>query len=375
MKDNLINNILPFWLDKLQNTGNIETVVPQGAVLQARMLWSFSAAYNHLQDPQYLTAATNCYNYLIENFYDPKHSGVYWSLNADGSPLDSKKQFYALGFAIYGLSEYFKASNNEKALEYAIELFLAIEAHSLNREAGGYIEATTKDWKPIADLRLSEKDANQPLTMNTHLHILEPYTNLYRVWQSPLVKKRIIALLDIFCDKIYDPTTNHLGLFFDLNWQSMDKGYSYGHDIEASWLMLEAALVIEDEEVLAKVKPIAYKIAMASLEGLQEDGSMIYERSESGHLDCERHWWVQAETVVGLMWLQKYHNFEKGEEMALKCWDYIKNNIVDNEGGEWWWSRLPDGTINTAQEKAGFWKCPYHNSRMCLEYLTIKNQK
>jgi mannobiose 2-epimerase len=56
-------------------------------------------------------------------------------------------------------------------------------------------------------------------------------------------------------------------------------------------------------------------------------------------------------------------------DMCRKTWGYIKSNIVDIQGGDWYWSRLPDGSVNRKEDKAGFWKCPYHNGRMCIELI------
>ena len=376
VQKNLQENILQFWQEKMIDPAGgfygqmdvdqkIEANAPKGAILNARILWTFSAAYKALKKEEYLQTATRCYEYFVKHFIDTEYGGVYWSLNADGTPLDTKKQFYAHGFAIYGLSEYYGITKKQEALDYAISIFETIEKRSYN-QVGGYIEATQRNWEPITNMKLSNKDANEPFSMNTHLHILEPYTNLYRVWKSEQLKNRLLDLIDIFCEKIYDKQNHHLGLFFNLKWENTEHAFSYGHDIEASWLLLEAAMELEDESITNKVKPISYKIAMAALEGWQSDGSLIYEwHHKKGH-DTERHWWVQAETVVGLLWLYDYHGYEKGYEMATKCWEYIKEHLIDTENGEWWWSRMPDGTINSAQDKAGFWKCPYHNGRMCL---------
>ncbi len=383
--ENLRGNILNFWQDKMldpkggfygqmkvDNTIDVDS--PRGTILNARILWSFSAAYNALGNEEYLQTATHCYNYFVSHFIDEEFGGVYWSLNADGTPFDCKKQFYAHGFAIYALSEYYRATAKQEALDYAVAIFETIEKHSFISSAGGYIEAAQRNWEPIETMKLSEKDSNDPFSMNTHLHILEPYTNLYRVWKSDILQERLSSILDIFCERIYNPQNHHLGLFFNLKWESTDPGFSYGHDIEASWLMLEAANELGDEAMINKVKPISYNIAMAALEGLQPDGSLVYEYSPSHGLDMERHWWVQAEAIVGYLWLSKYHGYEEGNELAIKCWEYIKENLLDLENGEWWWSRMADGTINPSQDKAGFWKCPYHNSRMCFEVLSMASE-
>ena len=414
MQDVVENNILRFWMEKMVDRehggfyGRIdaqEVLHPEaekGAILNARILWSFSAAYRVFSNPQhpspntqsYLDMATRAKDYFLEHFIDKEYGGVYWSLDYMGRPLDTKKQFYAIGFAIYGLSEYARATGDREALDYALQLYQCIEEHALDHQYNGYIEAQTRDWQPIADMRLSELDANYPKSQNTHLHIIEPYANLYRALRENeelRIKNEESAAVDcavansslftlhsslkniisIFTDKILNPETHHLDLFFDMDWtRGAGRLESYGHDIECSWLMHEAALVLGDKDVLAKVEPIVRMVAKASEKGLRPDGSMIHEANlDTGHVDDDLHWWVQAENVVG--WFNLYQHFhdEDALQKALRCWDYIKTQLIDYENGEWHWSRHPDGTLNTVDDKAGFWKCPYHNSRMCLEII------
>ena len=413
--DVLENNILRFWLDKMQDkenggfygqmTGEGELVktADKGGILNARILWSFSAAYRVLRKPEYLEAATRAKEYIIEHFIDEEFGGTYWSLDYKGNPKDTKKQFYAIGFMIYGLSEYARATGDHEALEYAIQLYECIEEHSLDKQYNGYIEACTREWGEIADMRLSELDANFPKSQNTHLHIIEPYTNLFRALKEldaienatndyglkpyvgqfttvnisvdPDIVIRLEAslrnLINIFTDKILNPQTHHLDLFFDMDWKREAGALeSYGHDIECSWLLHEAALVLGDDIVLKKVEPIVQMVAKASEKGLNEDGSMIHEANlDTGYVDNDRHWWVQAENVVGWINIYQYFGDEDALQKALNGWQYIKNNLIDREGGEWWWSRDPQRNINRKDDKAGFWKCPYHNSRMCLEIL------
>ena len=420
VQDVLTENILPFWLHQMQDeehggfygqmTGRYELVkeAEKGAILNARILWSFSAAARVAQkaspsggrwEGALLEAATRSKDYFIDHFIDPEYGGVYWSVDYKGQPLDTKKQFYAIGFAIYGLSEYARATGDREALDYALQLYECIEEHAFDREHNGYIEAMTRDWQPIADMRLSELDANYPKSQNTHLHIIEPYTNLFRCLKEmqassscgyvpvigsvlPIditvpvelmarIEGSLRNLINIFTDHILNPETHHLDLFFDMDW-TRGAGHleSYGHDIECSWLMHEAALVLGDEKVLRKVEPIVREVAKASEKGLRPDGSMIHEANlDTGHADDDLHWWVQAENVVG--WLNLYQHFgdEDALQKALRCWQYIKQNLIDYEHGEWYWSRHADGTLNLDDDHAGFWKCPYHNSRMCLEIL------
>lgn len=383
MQDVLQKNILRFWLDKMvdQEHGgfygridgheHLHADAEKGAILNARILWAFSAAYRVLGDKTYLEAASRAKHYIIDHFIDPEYGGVYWSLDCNGKPLDTKKQFYAIGFAIYGMSEYARATGDAEALKVAIDLYRCIEEHALDHEYNGYIEAMTRDWQPIADMRLSELDANYPKSQNTHLHIIEPYTNLYRVWKSDELKASLHNLIDIFTDRILNPETHHLDLFFDMDWKRGAGALeSYGHDIECSWLIHEAALVLGDAEVLKKVEPIVEMVAKASEKGLNADGSMVHEANlDTGYVDSDLHWWVQAEAVVGFFNIYQYFSDESALQKAQHCWTYIKENLIDNENGEWHWSRRKDGTLNLDDDKAGFWKCPYHNSRMCLEII------
>lgn len=411
MQDVLQQNILRFWLEKMIDHENggfygridanevLHPEAEKGAILNARILWSFSAAYRVLGNPEYLEAATRAKDYFIEHFIDKEYGGVYWSVDYKGNPLDTKKQFYAIGFAIYGMSEYARATGDREALECALQLFDCIEEYALDREYNGYIEACTREWGKIADMRLSELDANFPKSQNTHLHIIEPYANLYRCLKElqastscdyvpvigsvlPVdvavsmetlirVEAALRNVITIFTDYILNPETHHLDLFFEMDW-TRGAGHleSYGHDIECSWLMHEAALVLGDPQVLEKVEPIVRMVAKASEKGLRPDGSMIHEANlTTGHVDDDLHWWVQAENVVG--WFNLYQHFgdEQALQRAVQCWEYIKTQLIDWEHGEWHWSRHPDGSLNNVDDKAGFWKCPYHNSRMCLEII------
>lgn len=383
MQDVLTGNILPFWIDKMvdhenggfygriDGHGNLHADAEKGGILNARILWTFSAAYRVLGKSEYLEMATRAKDYIIANFIDREYGGTYWSLDYKGNPKDTKKQFYAIGFMIYGLSEYVRATGDKEALDYAIQLFECIEEHSLDVIYNGYIEACTREWGEIADMRLSDLDANYPKSQNTHLHIIEPYANLYRVWKDERLEKALRNMINIFTDKILNPETNHLDLFFEKDW-TRGAGHleSYGHDIECSWLMHEAALVLGDAEVLKKVEEIVPLVAKASEKGLNPDGSMIHEANlDTGHVDDDLHWWVQAEAVVGFYNIYQHFGDESALDKSLQCWQYIKDNLIDYEGGEWYWSRRPDGTLNLDDDKAGFWKCPYHNGRMCLEII------
>ena len=381
-------NILSFWQERMVDYqqggfyGRIDGYnvlhpdAEKGAVLNARILWTFSAAARVLNNTPYRILAARAYDYLMQRFMDREQGGIYWSLNADGTPLDTKKQTYAIAFAIYGLAEYVRLTNNQEALNAAIRLFEDLEAHAYKFEnekmskcKNGYVEALTRDWQPIADMRLSEKDENGVFTMNTHLHVLEAYTNLYRVLKNvqrddvqgtkERITKQLRTLIDIFANRIFDPATGHLMLFFDEKWQPSNTHTSPGHDIEAAWLLHEALEVLGDEELLNQTLPVIHSLAQAAEEDIMD----------------EKEWWCYAEAVVGYIDQWKLYQEEKpiesniNLELAETAFHYIQTHLMDRENGEWFWTILPDGTPDRTHDKAGFWKCPYHNSRMCIEII------
>jgi len=391
LRKELVDNILPYWMEKVTDNENggfygqidgceqLHRQANKGAVMNARILWTFSAAYRLLKDPQYLAAAERAFRYMLDYFIDKEYGGIYWELDYLGNPVkDSKqiyrKQIYAQGFALYGFSEFYRATGRKEALDEAIKMFRFIEEKAYDPEYEGYFEARGRAWEPIDDMTLSERDINVPKSMNTHLHILEPYTNLLRIWHSEELVEAQKRLIHNFCDHLISSETNHLILFFDREWNPFpdpkSKAFSYGHDIETSWLLYEAAEVLGDKELLAKVIPTCMNVINAAYEGLQDDGSLIYE-SIGDHFDRDRHWWVQAETVVGSAYASKISGDAAYLQKAQRAWEYIKKYIIDKENGEWFWGASPDGKPNRENDKAGFWKCPYHNARMCMEIMEL----
>ena len=381
LQKELTDNILPFWMSRMKDqerggyhgrvTGANKLIydAPKGGILHARILWTFSSAALRLQSDRYLAEAQRAYVYL-GHFFDEIHGGTYWMLHADGTPADRKKQIYSQAFFIYALTEYYRASGDEEARNKAQELFRLVEAHSFDSLANGYFEAYSREWVLLDDLRLSEKDANEKKTMNTHLHLLEAYTNLYRIWPDEHLARQLKNLIDLFLEKIIDPVSGHLNLFFDEAWHCRSTRYSFGHDIEASWLLEEAALALGDEAMLRKLKPVTLRIAEAAAEGLNEQDALINERDwVTGHLDERSDWWPQAEAVVGFFNAWQLSGDHRYLDKALGSWEFIKQHLIDKENGEWFWSVSSHGEKDRVNDKAGFWKCPYHNGRMCLELM------
>ena len=355
---------------KIDHANEVFSQAPKGAVLNSRILWAFSSAYNLTAERRYLNTAGRAFRYIREHFIDKEFGGVYWTVNFKGEPLNTRKQIYALAFAVYGLSEYYLASRDESAKEMAIQLYDSIVVHSYDSKYGGYIEALTRDWKQIEDLRLSAKDANEKKSMNTHLHLLEAFTNLYRISPNETLRNRVAELIRIFLDRIIDPKTNHLFLFFDEQWRSRSNIISYGHDIEAAWLIQEAAETLREDSLFEDVNRISVKIAEAAAQGLDSDGGLWYEYDlQEQQLVKQKHSWPQAEAMIGFFNVWQMTADDKFLRKSLASWQFAKNFLIDRELGEWYWGVNADQSPMFAEEKVGIWKCPYHNSRACIEII------
>ena len=379
-ENELTDNILNYWVKevfdtkrktffgRITNDGQKFQDAPLSAVFTTRVLWTFSAAHRFYPTAIYKKMADEAFRILIETFWDNENGGIYWSVFPDGRPEDTKKQFYAEAFFIYALSEYWLAFKDEKAKQMAISMFMLMEKYAFDPEFGGYIEAKTADWNETTDQRLSPKDLDVKKSMNTHLHILEAYTNLYRIHKVEEVEKKVEHLLRVFLDKILDKETGHLILFFDKDWTVRSEIDSYGHDIEATWLMHEAAEVLDKKEIIEEVEHVAIKMSEVAIkEGLAPHGGMYYEKAE-GHLQEQFDWWPQAEAVVGFFNTWQITNEDKYLEYAKNSWKFIQDNIVDKKKGEWFWG--VDSNLNPLKtDKVSPWKAPYHNGRMCMEMI------
>lgn len=376
-----LDSILEYWsknaidtknhgfIGQIDTHENIVENAEKGSVLNARILWSFSASYQITKNEEHKKIAKRAFEFLSEYFYDPEFGGLFWSINADTTPKDTKNQIYALAFAIYGLSEYYVISKDEKALDIAINLYLQIQRHSYDPINKGYLEAFSRDWKLIKDLRLSDKDANEKKTMNTHLHIVEAYANLFRIWRDKKLQSDIVELLETIDEHFINTETGHLRLFFDEEWVEKPDVISYGHDIEATWLLLQCAEISEDETLISKYKKHAVQMAEVTKEGLDIDGGLWYEFDpKKSELIAEKHWWVQAEALIGFYNAYQLTGNESYLDIVFKNWDFIKKHILDKQNGEWFWGIYNDYSL-IEKDKAGFWKCPYHNSRACLELI------
>lgn len=388
----LIDDILPFWTQHaFDDNGWLRGAVlddltvddsrPRHAVIAARILWTFAAAIQDLPElrEQLEPTALKARDLLLGDFWDHAHGGVVWALNPDRSVAADRKQIYAQAFAIYGLAQWFAVSGDEQSREAAWRMFELLENHARDGARGGYLEALTNTWGPLAETALSDKDLSVPKSMNTNLHVLEAYTTLLRVTGSTHVREALHTLLAASLDHIVklEPFA-HCALFFDDEWRSQVDTVSYGHDIEASWLLWDAweALAVagtDDELLHERTRAVALRLASAVREhGQDADGGVVYEGTPSGVVNAQKHWWPQAEGVVG--WLNAFQIAGRPEDRdsALRAWGFIEDKVLDREHGEWFAELERDGTVRHGADgdvKIGPWKCPYHNARACLEVM------
>ncbi len=379
-------NILPFWSYKTLDEENggyhglifndltINPLALKGSVLCSRILWTFARAYTVFKDKLYLHRADRAYQYLIDNFLDNNFGGIYWSVDYKGKPVETKKQIYAQAFAIYALSEFYNAANSNDALGLAKDIFNLMEKYGFENRYGGYYDACNRDWSLTADMRLGEEDMNAPKTMNTNLHILEAYTNLVRYWNNQELRSQLKNLINTIIRHIMDSDTYHFKLFFNRNWKSLSGTVSYGHDIEGSWLLVEASEVLNEKSLIKDTKKIAVKMAEVTLrEGTAPDGGLWYEGNLKGVIKFNSDWWPQAEAMVGFLNSYQISGEEHFLYASLKSWDFIKKYLIDKKYGEWFWSVDKNRNVNQKLEKVGLWKCPYHNSRACMEIMERLN--
>jgi len=376
--DDLTDNILNFWttnmidstrggfFGRIDGLNQVHPDADKGGILNARILWTYSAAFTITGDSSHLLVARRARDYIVDHFIDRKNGGAYMSVKADGSPGDTRKQVYTNAFFIYALSEYTRASGDIESLDEAMSLFHVLEQYASDREYNGYYELFTQDWERLRERMIGETSEKDEKTMNTHLHLLEAYANLFGISGDRLVGERLRNLIEIFLDRIIDKNTSHLICFMDRNWNSTSTIHSYGHDIECSWLLYEAAVILGDKELIAGAEKASLKIADAAAEGYQPDGSMLTEKDyATGHIRTQRSWWEQAETVVGYLNAFELSGEEEYLMKSMKSWEYIKNNFIDRENGGWF-SYVSDKGVPSG-DKGGYWICPYHNGRMCIE--------
>jgi len=382
MRDELVSRILPFWMQQaadrrfggvcglISEDGVRDDDAPKGCILHARVLWTFSAAYRAFGDEAYRAAAERSAVHFAAHFVDPTFGGVFWMVDARGRPIDERKHVYAQAFAIYALVEHFRATDDERSLQAAIAVFELVDAHAYDARLGGYEEAFSREWTLLDDVRLSEQDLNERKSMNTHLHLLEAFTPLYAVWPDAGLRARIVSLVELFLDTIIAPAGDHVIGFFAADWTPRSTRVSYGHDIETSWLLMEAAHALGDPGLIERAENAAAKLASAVLDhGFDRELGGLYDERDGEHLDTDKEWWPQAEAIVGF--LNAYQHTGRADFLnaASSTWRFTRAHLFDRRNGEWYRRVSRDGSVSRGGEKVGPWKCPYHNARACLEVI------
>lgn len=383
VREHLFGQLLPFWcgpaLDReqggwmawLANDLTPDRSQPKGLIVNARILWAFSAVHRAKPDALYREMAERAFDVVMNRFWDDRHGGAFWRLDGEGRVLDDSKKTYGQAFYVYALAEYDRAFGSPAARARAIELFELIERHARDAQFGGYFEVRRRDWSEAGpEARLSEKDLNEKKSMNNHLHVLEAYTNLHRVWADPRVAERLRELVALFAERIVDPRTHHLHHFFDEQWRVRSDSYTFGHDIEASWLLVEAADELSDPALQQRVRPLALRLAATALaEGIDADGALRYEGRSGRIIDAGKECWPQAEAVVGFLNAFELSGDPRYFVAARRAWDFIEHRLADRIHGEWFWRIKPDGKPDATLAKVSEWKGPYHGMRACLEAL------
>ena len=379
IKDQLVSSIIPFWKNLRDDEFGgyygymgydlkLDKKAEKGCILNSRITWFFSNAYTLLKDESLLKEADHGYAFLKDHCIDKENGGIYWSMKYDGTPLDTTKHTYNQAFCIYALSSYYEASGKKEALDLAKQLFHMIEEKCTDDQ--GYLEAFTRDFKPESNEKLSENGVLAEKTMNTLLHVLEAYTELYRVSRDEEVKEKLKWIMDVFAEKVYNPELKRQEVFFDKNYNSIIDLHSYGHDIETAWLMDRSLEILDDDAYTKKLSPIT-KALTENIYNVAFDGHSLSNECDKGVVDTNRVWWVQAETVIGFL-----NGFEKDpskteyKEAAEATWQFIKDYVIDKRpGSEWFWLVRQDGTPVEGEPIVEPWKCPYHNGRMCMEVI------
>ena len=383
LKEELVSRILPYWMQRtvdVQNGGFVGLIyedgvvsrdASKGSILNARILWTFSAAYAALGGHDLLATARRAADYFAAHFIDATHGGVFWSVNSSGDPDDDRKHVYAQSFAIYALAEYHRATGDAASLARAIAIFELVEKNAYDHEFGGYEEAFNRAWFVLDDARLGPDDVDAPKSMNTHLHLLEAYTALLRVWPTDLLRKRLVALVNIFTNVVVGNGAEHAQQFFESDWTPVERIVSYGHDIETSWLVLDAADALGDPALRERAKELSLRLAVSALDvGFDvEHGGLFNGTDARGMLDTDKEWWPQAEAIVGFVNAFMETGDDEYLDAANATWAFVQRHVSDAEGGEWHRRVSRAGEVRLGHEKVGPWKCPYHNARACLEVM------
>ncbi|AHC15546.1 AGE family epimerase/isomerase [Salinispira pacifica] len=424
-RSQVLTHILPFWLSAARSDGSIPPRVDpagishpdasRGLVMISRLLWTFSRLNTILNEApdQKSPEGTALFSGLLESaeqirnimrwaketltsgFRDGEHEGFFWTITPEGRPDQSHKQMYGQAFALYGMSEYLKAEDDPEVLELCHRTFDLIHNRGQDAEYRGYWDACSRDWTPQEDVSLSDADIPCAKSMNTHLHILEAfscYAQMLRMRgsfsggsstrdsRSGTVTHALEELVSLHLQKITHRDSGHLQLYFTRDWKAIGAPNSFGHDIEAFWLIREAMEILPSELDPNPISPGPEQLFTAAVQGLRsfeaqlpdaarrlELSCMINETHE-GTEDSSRIWWVQAEAAAGLGEAWRMHKERSTLEQLWRIINFIEH-VQTSALGEWHWRTDEYNQPDTSRDMAGMWKTPYHNVRAMLEVL------
>lgn len=337
-------------------------------ILNTRILWFFSEAGRAGGDRACRLAADRAYRYFIDHFDDPGFGGAYWSLNADGTVADDGKRSYGLCFAIYALCAYYRLTSDTSAITKARDYLAVLREHARDRDNGGYIESFKRNWTPADDMRLGEDDLDAPKSMNTHLHLVEACTALHLAAPDHRSKRALRESIDLFMDHILVAEGPRLGLYFDRQWNELPAPESFGHEIEASWLLWEAAQVLDDPVVLTAVRPRALALAEKVRNQALGTAGFVQDRPGDDMVDpAASTWWVQAEALVGFLNADLLNGDPRWSEATNRVWQFVQQAHVAPGGMEWRARGASHEHQPDADCRAGAWKGPYHTGRAMME--------
>ena len=356
------------YYGEVDSAFNVHKDAVKGCILNSRILWFFSHA-DDFDDKNRLEHAKQAFDFLVNAFYDREYGGVYWSVTADGKPCDDMKHTYNIAFAIYALSAYYEASQEPEALSLARQLMQVIEEKC--RDEAGYLEAFSRDFGPHSNEHLSENGVMATRTMNTLLHVMEAYTELHRVAPSDATRDRLREILQIFRDRIYNPELQRLEVFFDRDYNSLIDLHSYGHDIEASWLIDRTVEVLCAEgteydlsEITEVLRKKIYEVAF--------DGHSVPAECCKGEVLETRVWWVQCEAVVGFFRGYLKTGNKDYANAAAKIYWYTYHTMISMNPFGWYPEILEGGVPDMSKNIADAWTCPYHSGRMYYELFAME---
>ncbi|MBM3279747.1 MAG: AGE family epimerase/isomerase [Candidatus Handelsmanbacteria bacterium] len=383
----LLENLLPFWypgtVDQQAGgyafnhdvAGKWQGPSPKALVTQARAVWFFSRLYNSpYGKPEHREAARHGFAFLRDRMWDSEYGGFYWEVSEKGTQATKPdKHLYAQGFGLYALAEYIRASQDPQAKQLAGELFHLLETRAYDRRFGGYREFFARDWGEAQSCSYMGGSAEHKL-MNTHLHLMEPFTTYYQVQPDSLIRERLLQLIQVqsnavvrkdlgLCTDRYTPDWTPLrGPWFDR--------VSYGHDVENVWLLIEAvgAASLAQGPFMDLYRTL---FANALKYGFDQEQGGFYDSGPfSAPADRRaKVWWVQAEGLVAALYLYRLTGAEAYWQVFLQTLGWIEHYQVDRQGGDWHATIAEDG--RPEGDKAGPWKGPYHNGRALLECLRL----